>query len=513
MTDMPERDMSILDRRQFLATAAAGAAGALVLSLRPTGASAAIADTELAEMTVRQAIAALAAKKVSALEYAEALLARAELLRNLNAFTGQDGDVVRAAARAIDDKRAAGSDLMPLQGVLFVAKDNIDSKDMATTGGTNAFRNWRPAANAPVLQRLIDANGVLLAKTNMHELAFGITSNNAAFGPVRNPYDPTLIPGGSSGGTAAAVAARLAPAGLGSDTGGSCRIPAALCGCVGFRPTLGRYSQTGVIPLSSTRDTVGPFARTVDDVTLIDRLCASEDTKPMDVTIKGLRLGVPRGYFYADLDGELAAVVESALTMLRANGAELVEVDLADIEMLNGAVSFPVVLYEVLRELSAYLYAHGSKLSVIDVVEQVAGPGERGILQSQLGPDAVPAAAYREALAVHRPRLQAAYDNYFADNNLAAMVVPTTPLPARPIGQDETVELNGKQVPTFFTYIRNCDPPSNSGLPCLSVPAGLTKSGLPVGIELVGPASSDSIVLGIGRAYDALRPPLPAPKL
>jgi len=347
----------------------------------------------------------------------------------------------------------------------------------------------------------------------MHELAFGITNNNQAFGAVHNPYNRAMIPGGSSGGTAAAVSARLIPAGLGSDTGGSVRIPAALCGCVGYRPTLDRYSQQDVVPLSHTRDTVGPIGRTVDDVILFDEICGRPRVVVPTVRLEGLRLGVPRGYFYENLDTALAEVVSDALQSLADGGAELVEADMPNISGLNSAVSFPVVLFEVLREISAYLYRNGLDMSVMELVEQVAGTAEREILRSQLGSDAVPAAAYREALVLHRPNLQRAYEAYFADNDVAAMIVPTTPLPARPIGQDETVDLNGEQVPTFFTFIRNTDPPSNAGVPCLSIPAGLTAEGLPVGMEIVGPAMRDGTLLGIGRAIEAAWGVLPPPSL
>ena len=179
-------------------------------------------------------------------EIAETLMARAETLSHLNIFISQDKAVIRAAADALDVAGAGG----PLYGVPFCVKDNTDTAAMATTGGTPAFKDWRPTANALVVQSLIDAGGLMIGKTNLHELAFGISCNNPTFGAVGNPYNPAMIPGGSSGGTAAAVVAGLARAGLGTDTGGSCRIPAALCGCVGFRPTLGRYSQTGIIPLS-----------------------------------------------------------------------------------------------------------------------------------------------------------------------------------------------------------------------------------------------------------------------
>jgi mandelamide amidase len=504
------RDFTI-DRRQFVAGAAASAF-VLAQAMRQ-GALAALSDEAFATMTARQAIDALRAGRTGLADYVESLLARADRLAHLNAFITQDKAVVRAAAAAMDARIAAGEDVGALSGLPFCVKDNMNTTDMPTTGGTVALKGWYPPANAPVVQSLLDAGGVLIGKANMHELAFGITSNNATYGAVGNPYDPTKIPGGSSGGTAAAVVAGLAPAGLGSDTGGSVRIPAALCGCVGFRPSLGRYPQDGIIPISSTRDTAGPLARTVDDVILFDSICAPATHERRDVPLSGTRIGVPRAFFYDNLDGQLATVVERALGTLGDSGAALVEVDFEGIADLNAAVAFPVALYEVLREMSAYLYKSGSKLSITELVEQVAGPVEQGILASQMGAEAIPAAVYREALVVARPRLIAAYEAYFADNGLAAMVVPTTPLPARPIGQEETVELNGEQVPTFFTYIRNTDPPSNAGVPCLSVPAGLTADGLPVGIEFVGAPGADATVLGIGLSFEAARGPIPGPDL
>ena len=499
------------NRRQVLAGAAASAA--VLATARRNGALAALSDESYATMSAGEAIGEIRADRTSVSEYVESLLARSDRLSHLNAFITQDKAVIRAAAAAVDAKLAAGEDAGALSGVPFCAKDNIDSADMRTTGGTPGLADWRPSTNAPILQSLLDQDGVLIGKANMHELAFGITNNNAGFGAVGNPFNPAMIPGGSSGGTGAAVAAGLAPVGLGSDTGGSVRIPAALCGCVGFRPTLNRWSQSGVIPISHTRDTVGPIARTVAACILFDSICAADTHTTREIGLSGTRIGVPRGYFYDNLDPQLATVVDAALGQLSDAGAVLVEVDIANLADLNNAVSFPVALYEVLRELSAYLYQHGSTMSVAELVNQVAGPGEKGILGSQLGDGAIPAHVYRESLVVGRPRLIAAYESYFADNDLAAMVVPTTPLPARPIGQDETVELNGEQVPTFFTFIRNCDPTSNAGLPCLTVPAGLTADGLPVGIEFVGTTADDATVLGIGKAYEAARGPMPGPNL
>ncbi|WUH98621.1 amidase family protein [Spirillospora sp. NBC_00431] len=442
-------------------------------------------------------------------EYVEALIDRTGRLAHLNSYISHDPDLIR---RSLKDRPSG-----PLHGLPFALKDIIDTADLPTTANTPALRGWRPNRNAPIAQKLLDAGGTLMGKQALGELSFGMTNNNPAYGTVRNPYREDHIPGGSSGGTAVGVAAGLVPAAIGADTGGSCRIPAALCGCVGFRPTHGRYDGRGVVPISSTRDTPGPLARSVADVRLIDGICApSGTTAEPRADLPGLRLGVPRGFFYDDLDPDVAEATESALSGLAARGAVLVERDIPDLVRLNELSSFTVVLYEVGRELSAYLYQHASPLTLRDLVGQIATDEIRETLESLLDEDAVPGADYRAALAVHRPALQAAFATYFEGNDISAYVIPTTPLPARPhkpAGEDRTVELNGATVGTFPTYIRNTDASSGAGLPCLSIPSGMSGDGLPIGLELVGPGSSDARLLAIGEAVEATLPPLPRPPL
>ncbi|TYB46240.1 amidase family protein [Actinomadura chibensis] len=444
-------------------------------------------------------------------EYAEALIERTDRLARLNTYISHEPDLVRRAVRGGRGRTG------PLHGLPFALKDVIDTDDLPTTAGTPALRDWRPGRNAPIAETLLGAGGTLMGKQAPGELSFGMTCNSPAFGAVGNPYDETRIPGGSSGGTAAGVAAGLVPFGIGGDTGGSCRIPAALCGCVGFRPTHGRYDPRGVVPISPTRDTLGPLARSVADVRLIDALCAPAGADPdLTVDLSGLRLGVPTGHFYDDLDLDVAVATERALSELAARGAVLVERDVPGLLRLNELASFTVVLYEVGRELSAYLYQHSVPMTLRGLVGQVSIAAIRDTLESVLDADVVSAAAYREAIAVHRPALRAAYARYFEDDDLSALVVPTTPLtarPHRPSGEDRTVELNGNTVDTFLTYIRNTDPPSTAGLPCLSVPSGMSRDGLPIGLEIVGPVSSDARLLAIGEAVERALPPLPRPDL
>jgi len=468
---------------------------------------------DIAELTVLQAARAIRQGELSAADYATVLLDRAQTATSLNAFIRQDGDAVRAAARQADERRKAGQPLGPLHGVPLALKDNLDTAALPTTGGTPGLKGNRPKRNAPIVQRLLDAGAIALGKTNLHELAYGVTNNNGGFGPARNPYDPSRIPGGSSGGTGVAVAARLAPGGIGSDTGGSVRIPAALCGITGFRPTTLRWSQTGIVPISHTRDTAGPMVRRVADCVLIDGVVTGGPKELGPASLKGLRLGVPRGHFWENVDAETSRLLEGTLGLLREAGVVLVEGDVAEVGQLDGAAGFPIALYETVVDLNAYLTEHGVALDYAGLVAQVASPDVKGILESLLGANAVPESAYREALTKHRPALQETYKRAFKEHGVAAIIFPTTPMPAAKIGEDETVLVNGQAVPTFATYIRNTSPGSVAGIPGLSLPAGMTAAGLPVGIEIDGPAGADQQLLAIGLAIEPLLPKIPAPRL
>ncbi len=459
------------------------------------------------DWTASEALREIRAGRISPREYAEALLARCEAAAGLNAFIHLDPEQVLAAA----DRAASGSGGR-LNGLPVPVKDNFDTADMPTTGGTPGLRDHRPTRNAPAVQRLIDEGAILMGKLNLHELAFGITSNNGAFGPARNPYDPSRIPGGSSGGSGAAVGARMAPAALGSDTGGSVRIPAALCGIAGLRPTTGRYSQAGIVPISHTRDTAGPLARSVEDLALFDSVIAGEPDGLPETDLKGVRIGVPRGHFLENLHPETARVAEEALAALADAGAVPVEADMPEVPKLDEAAGFPIALYETVVDLNRYLSGHGLSMDFAALAGAAASPDVAGLLQSLTTPEgAIPEAVYREALTGTRPALQAAYADWFASNRVAAAIFPTTPLPAARIGEDETVELNGEQAPTFLTFIRNTGPSSVAGIPGVTLPAGLSADGLPIGMEIDGPAGSDRALLALSAAIEAILPATPAP--
>ncbi len=431
-------------------------------------------------------------------------LQRARDLAGLNAFISLDAEGAATRAAELDRQRAQGQHPGPLFGIPLVVKDNIHVAGMPNTAGTPALRDFVPSANNEVVARLEAAGAIIIGKTNMHELAFGITSNNAAFGAVRNPYDSNLIPGGSSGGTAVAVSAGIVAAGLGTDTGGSARIPAALTGIVGFRPSTGRYPAGAVTPISHTRDTVGLLARTVGDVVTLDKVIIAEAAPLAEVAASDIRLGVPRGYFYQSLDAATAVVVAATLQRLSAAQVQLVEADIPDIDTLMAQSAFPIALFEVAHDLPAYLETFATATNLAELTAAVASPDVRGVLQGLSGANAVSEETYAAALGA-RQQLRKNFAEYFASRHLDAMIFPTTLLPARPIaGGQETVDLNGERVPTFPTYIHNTDPASIAALPAISLPAGLTDSGLPVGMEIDGPEQSDRHLLAVARTLEAI---------
>lgn len=473
---------------------------------RYCGRSQTLSDDQLVRLSAAEAAHLIRCGNISSTALTSALLARIEGYGYLNAFiTVNDEGALAAAAEA--DRRGGHNHKGPLHGVPLVIKDNIHVAGLRNTAGTPGLADFTPQSNAPVVQSLIDAGAIILGKTNMHELAFGITSNNAAFGAVATPYDPDYFAGGSSGGTGSAVAARLASAGLGTDTGGSVRIPSALNGIAGLRPTVLRYPQAGITPISSTRDTAGPMARTVEDLILLDSIITGDRSAVVRANLRKVRLGVPKD-FATNVDYETAELARNALKKLEKAGVTLVEVDLTEIRALNDQIGFPIALFEANKELKAYLAKYNTGETLDTLAAQIASPDVKNIFYGAIvdgAPGAVPPSVYEYALNVLRPQLQQRYAELFKQNAIDAIIFPTTPLPASPIvGSDDFVWLNGVQVPTFTTYIRNTDPGSNAGIPGISIPFALTAAGLPVGLELDGPEGKDRRLLSLGLALEGV---------
>jgi Asp-tRNA(Asn)/Glu-tRNA(Gln) amidotransferase A subunit family amidase len=481
-------------------------------------AAAAIASPLDAQENLRELSAAEAAKlirtgKLKSEDLVKALAEQIENKKDLDAFIAFDREAAIKAARAADADAAKGKFKGPLHGVPIVVKDNIHVAGFPNTAGTPALQNFRPKSHAPIVAKLVGAGAIVLGKNNMHELAFGITNNNGAFGPARNPYDPKRIPGGSSGGTGVAIAARMAAGGLGSDTGGSVRIPAALNGIAGLRPTLKRYAQDGITPIAHTRDTAGPMARTVEDLVLFDNVITGAKDKVTATNLKGLRIGVHKAYYFDGVDAETEKLTLGAIEKLKAAGAEIAEVDMPGLKDLNDKVSFPVALFEANVDLEKYLKKFGIPIDIKGVAAQIKSPDVKGVFDTMVLPGAqkaIPLETYNAALATRRT-LQKLFADTFAKNGIAAIAFPMTPLPAVPIGDDEKTKLNGQDVPTFPTFIRNSDPGSNAGIPGITIPIARTQAGLPVGLGLDGPAGSDRKLLSIGLALERLFGRMPAP--
>lgn len=444
-------------------------------------------------------------------DYVKSLINHANSVKELNSITFLNADGALASAKKLDDKKAKNEKLGPLAGVVFVVKDNINVKGAATTGASTALKNFYPAQNSSIIQKLVDADAIVLAKTNLHELAFGITSTNPTFGFIKNPYDTSKISGGSSGGTAAAIAAGIAPVGLGTDTGGSTRVPAALCGIAGMRPSVGnggkdrRYSSEGVLPISHTRDTIGVMASSVQDIALLDGFLNNEDAAEI-IDLKGIRIGISKEYFWSPLDTEVEKVSSMALAKLKAAGAEIVEANLTGIGDLNNKISFPIALYEGYQDITRFLSDQKTNVSIDQLVDKIQSPDVKGAMGAA---KTFPKEVYEAALLTFRPQLQKLYADYFKSNNVDVILYPTTPIAATTIDPtfSGAASINGAAQPggpnaQFGTFIRNTDPSSNAGIPGLSIPAGLNAAGLPVGIEIDGPLGSDKKLISIALAIE-----------
>jgi mandelamide amidase len=448
-----------------------------------------------------------------------AAIARAKERTELNAFVTLDEAGALAAARKVDAAHAKGGGACkPLTGVPIVVKDNIHVAGLPSSGGTPALKDFRPKADAPVVKKLRDAGAIVIGKTHMHELAFGISGYNPAFKSgsevgVRNAYDPSRSAGGSSSGTGAALGARIVMAGLGTDTGGSVRVPCAFNGCAALRPTVGRYSQQGILPISHTRDTAGPMALAMVDVELLDRVIAGgAPAKPAD--LKAVRLGLVKPLL-ANMDADTQAAFDAAIAKLRGAGVTLVDVEMPQLLELNGAVGFPVALYEAYDDVVKYLRANGTGVTIDKMAEQIASPDVKGTYQGLVIPRKLPGPnntvsdakpAYDAAMKTARPALRKLYAATFKQHQLDAIVFPTVPKVAMAANAESS------SVPTFIGVIQNTDPGSNAGVPGLQIPIALgAGSKLPVGLELDGPAGSDRRLVSIGLALEPLFGRLPPP--
>jgi mandelamide amidase len=397
------------------------------------------------------------------------------------------------------------SPLSSLQGIPFGVKNNIAVLGLKMQAGSPAMPDEPATKNAEVVTNILGAGAFCAGTQNMHELALGTTSANAFFGVTKNPVDLLRMAGGSSGGSAASVADGSVPFSLGTDTGGSCRIPAAYCGVVGFRPSSGRYSSDGVFVISPTRDTVGILARNVSDVALVDAAIMREQNQRIQVK-KNLRIGIPRIGFFDELSTEVESNFAQTLNLLEDSGIEFIEVEVSGSH--DGAAhGLSVVAFETPRQVLKFFGFEASNEPLtsdhtdflMNFMEGISSPDVRGAFEHFLM-SPVDRQTYEAALD-YRRNLQAAYAETFADADVAAITYPTVGIVAPPLNS-ETISLNGETKNLFAYSIRNTDPGSLAGQPALTIPIYRSDGALPIGLSLEGPVGSDRKLLSIGLHFE-----------
>jgi Asp-tRNA(Asn)/Glu-tRNA(Gln) amidotransferase A subunit family amidase len=439
-------------------------------------------------VTIEQFARQLRAGALTARELIETCLRRIEELQpRLNAFILVMADQARRDADAADREMAAGRDRGPLHGVPIAIKDLIDVEGMPTTAASRVREGHVASADAPVIAHLRRAGAVLIGKTNLDEFAFGTTSENSAFGPVRHPLDPSRSPGGSSGGSAVAVATGMALAALGTDTGGSIRIPAAACGVVGLKPGLGEISTDGVVPLSQTFDHVGPFARTVADVSVVYRALitgtgGAGPSRPQET----LRLAIPHGYLTEVLDADVRARFDEAVAAVRASGAAV-----NDVAIPHASITPPVYVHIHSSEGATWhartLDTHADRY--MPVVRQRLEVGRYVLAQ-----DYVRAMNGRDVL-------RAEVDAALAECD--ALLLPTLPIAAPKAGA-ESVVVNGATQPMRALMLRLTQLFNVTGHPAVSIPCGVTREGLPCGLQLVGHRGQTNALLSLALGIEKI---------
>jgi aspartyl-tRNA(Asn)/glutamyl-tRNA(Gln) amidotransferase subunit A len=452
------------------------------------------------EMTARRAIE-------SSLDAAE------QLSEPLNAFL----EIDRSGAL----KRSESIDGGSLGGVPIAIKDNICVEGLQTSCGSRILGDYHPPYNATVIERLLAAGAVVVGKTNCDEFAMGSSNENSAFGPVKNPWDTARVPGGSSGGSAAAVAAGIVPVALGSDTGGSVRQPASLCGVFGLKPTYGRNSRYGLVAFASSLDQVGIFARTTDDVARVLGVIAGRDihdattadvpvpdyTAELSGDIKGARIGLPRSLFGEGLDAEVRASVEAAVDVYRDLGAEVVEVELPNAQY-SIAVYYIIATAEASSNLARFDgVRYGFRAEDAPRLREMY----RKTREEGFGPEVkrrimlgtyVLSAGYYEAYYGKAQQVRALIKEDFrkAFENCDAIITPTSPTPAFLLGEKVDNPL-AMYLNDIYTVTANL-----AGIPGLNVPCGLSSNRLPIGFQLLGAHWSEPTILKLAHAYESVRP-------
>jgi aspartyl-tRNA(Asn)/glutamyl-tRNA(Gln) amidotransferase subunit A len=486
--------MNDLSRRSFLQAALAGTAGVLVADASTAAAlaQARAPDADPAQLSIREAAELVRRKKISPVELTRACLARIDALNPaLGAYITVTAESALAQARDAEAEVQRGRWRGPLHGIPIGLKDLFDTAGVRTTAASALFKDRVPAQDAEVVRRLKAAGAVLIGKQNMHEFAYGATSVISHFGVVHNPWNLSYMAGGSSGGSAAAVAAELCYGALGSDTGGSIRGPAACCGIVGLKPTYGLVSTRGVIPLSWSRDHVGPLTRTVADAAIMLEALAGHDpeettsarievarySSALRARTSSLRIGVCRAFFFDALHPDVDAATTAALAILGTLTAGVRE------------ISIPVSVNRSVTDGEAYAY-HAASLAKSP---ELYHPFTRERLRAA---GEVTTVAYIEG---RRELAQLRHDIRKVFASVDALVTPTAPIPPRTIADAASDDPAKTPRPPD---LRNTAPFNINGLPSMSIPCGFTAAGLPIGLQISGPPGGESVVLQLAHAFE-----------
>jgi aspartyl-tRNA(Asn)/glutamyl-tRNA(Gln) amidotransferase subunit A len=466
-----------------------------------------LGHNEIALLSIAELAPLIRKKKVSPVEAVEAALARiGKWNGQLNAYLTVLGEEARRAAHRAEREIRRGHWRGPLHGVPISLKDNIWTRGVRTTAGSKVLANFVPDEDAALARKLRSAGAILLGKTNLHEFAYGVTTNNAHYGPTRNPWNPERIPGGSSGGSAAAVATGMCAGSIGSDTGGSIRIPAALCGIVGLKPTFGRVSCHGVVPLARSLDHVGPLARSVEDAAILLGAIAGYDgrdsgsaKRPVDDYVRGLhrrkkwRLGWPREYFFERLDPEVERAVEAARRTFEKLGARVEEVSLPHLSE-SVEPSTHIAFAEALHYHRAAGYYPERKQEYSEELQRRLEAG------ADVG--AVDYLRAFDAQRIVRADFEAAFER------VDAILAPVAPITAPRIGES-SVKIAGEEETVRSALIRMNRPANFTGLPAISLPCGLSAKGLPIGLQIIGRAFGEAELLQVARAFEQASPASP----
>jgi aspartyl-tRNA(Asn)/glutamyl-tRNA(Gln) amidotransferase subunit A len=475
---------------------------------------------QIHSLTARELRQALADGRLSAEEACTAALERIRKLDGrLGAFLKLTPEAALESARRIDRRLAKGEDPGPLAGVPIAVKDNICTRGTATTCASRILENHVPVYDATAVERLRAAGAVIVGKANLDEFAMGSSTENSAFGPTRNPWDLERVPGGSSGGSAAAVAALMVPVALGSDTGGSIRQPAALCGVVGLKPTYGRVSRYGLVAFASSLDQIGPFASTVEDAALVLDAIAGQD--PRDSTsaavpaggfarqlredVRGIKIGVPRESMGGDLDPQVGGAVEAAIRLLGDLGAQV-----HPVSMPHTQLAIPTYYLVATAEASSNLarydgVRYGVRVPDAELRAMYRRTRSRGFGREvkrriMLGTYALSAgyydAYYLKAMKV-RSLIRRDFDEAF--RKVDVLVTPTTPTPAFRLGEKLARPLD-MYLADIFTVTVNL-----AGVPAVSIPCGWSLERLPLGLQIIAPHFEEARLLGVAHAYERAR--------